>query len=1168
MVHAQYDENGPNFNINRKLAVANQDKARFVKERVKQDVAPGNQQQPFHFRRMASYSVLLPPLNLYPEELKAFLYKDFIDHMMFTTLFQASILNWCRSAKQVLPILTTADGNCLLHAIAMAIWGIEDDDLTLRRLLYQSLTENDEFLNNMKARWENERKKQDGIVYDGRLEYLSVQWNEEWTTMIRIAEARRRPAEEGGLLYECLDEFHVFVMANILRRPIIVAADKMWRSYDGISMQPQNFSGIYLPLCWPAEQCIKTPVLLSYNEMHFTPLVFQASGTIGNCQSMTANAEYAFPIVHKDLTPMTVHFLLDQEERQVMELLPQYLTVVELDHTNETGQCKIQAALARQKQLPIDLDLIPDFFMTIESQYHHYLDMEFGGPPDRGPQKCIMESCQTVGNWATNNGICDECLKHLQEQPSRQVSLLGSPISYATPAEQQPSIHQEGPPAHVRLPSYDEATGRKPEPTKGQQQYIPSILPIKCANETCQYFCSIATGDYCHECSNKLNAGVEIPKPQKVGRPIICVAPNCMNPGNSLTNNLCKVCYDQERFNTQGSARPLPATAPPPSIISMKQGGALRSSSEPLKLGGMPVKEQKRSSSVSSSPLHAPYQSSTFEDERRTNSLPNSLPSTLDGVQKCLVPDCRLTGYLKYQGMCGNCFEQQRRILNDMKGQQQIPVQKAKPIGDHSNAVMGEQKPKVTREAVECKNDGCDMFGTAQNGGYCSKCFLTVIGQASKKQTQQVLQTSSGTVPKREPNFREAQIFNKCKTENCNRVGFKTNDGYCNVCVGTHQNVAPQGPVGAAGTAAGTRDGKVQKTKFKVHKYLCVNPGCEGVRINNDAAGDMCYWCYNKAVKGIVQETAPLPEPADRVRHEEIPVAAPAAVPEHRNICINPKCDHQAISADVALCQRCLNVLEAATTHQPTPKAEEQKTTKPSESKQTQYTLPCATHDCDNFRKPGRQGFCNDCYYKYLDQEREQGEQVQRPVNPKVGESKLLKEERKTCQAPGCEMFGNPDQNNLCSKCFRRHLAEQYGGGNADNQRRPAPLSPYHGMAAAKPNKRPDNIYDEPWGANYGYRHIECATAECYNVANPNILDGLCGECYHVYQDIQLIPRYTLGRKIYHEPEVIPPPKAEKPRCKYDACDHFGNPKCFGYCHECYEVLMVNAPEQLQQLKI
>ena len=48
--------------------------------------------------------------------------------------------------------------------------------------------------------------------------------------------------------YESLEEFHVYVLANNIRRPIVIYSDTILRTNDGEAISPIEFGGIYLPL--------------------------------------------------------------------------------------------------------------------------------------------------------------------------------------------------------------------------------------------------------------------------------------------------------------------------------------------------------------------------------------------------------------------------------------------------------------------------------------------------------------------------------------------------------------------------------------------------------------------------------------------------------------------------------------------------------------------------------------------------------------------------------------------------------------------------------------------------------------------------------------------------------------------------------------------------------
>jgi OTU domain-containing protein 7 len=60
--------------------------------------------------------------------------------------------------------------------------------------------------------------------------------------------------DKSDTVYESLEELHVFALAHVLKRPIIVIADTVLRDAGGEAFAPIPFGGIYLPLeCSPAE---------------------------------------------------------------------------------------------------------------------------------------------------------------------------------------------------------------------------------------------------------------------------------------------------------------------------------------------------------------------------------------------------------------------------------------------------------------------------------------------------------------------------------------------------------------------------------------------------------------------------------------------------------------------------------------------------------------------------------------------------------------------------------------------------------------------------------------------------------------------------------------------------------------------------------------------------
>lgn len=74
-------------------------------------------------------------------------------------------------------------------------------------------------------------------------------------------------------MYESLEEFHVFVLAHVIQRPIIVVADTILRDANGDAMAPIPFGGVYLPVECDPFQCYRSPLLLTYDAAHFSALV-------------------------------------------------------------------------------------------------------------------------------------------------------------------------------------------------------------------------------------------------------------------------------------------------------------------------------------------------------------------------------------------------------------------------------------------------------------------------------------------------------------------------------------------------------------------------------------------------------------------------------------------------------------------------------------------------------------------------------------------------------------------------------------------------------------------------------------------------------------------------------------------------------------------------------
>ena len=94
--------------------------------------------------------------------------------------------------------------------------------------------------------------------------------------MISCLESNQNQQQSRAVPHRFLESAHVFALANVLRRPIIVMTDPTVRTFSGFALQDNDMGGVYLPLEWSVEQTHRTPLLLGFSHNHFTPLLYSA----------------------------------------------------------------------------------------------------------------------------------------------------------------------------------------------------------------------------------------------------------------------------------------------------------------------------------------------------------------------------------------------------------------------------------------------------------------------------------------------------------------------------------------------------------------------------------------------------------------------------------------------------------------------------------------------------------------------------------------------------------------------------------------------------------------------------------------------------------------------------------------------------------------------------
>ena len=173
-------------------------------------------------------------MNLFTEDFREFLKKDLIEVSSLIQLEQSGRLNWWAetgTCQRLWPIgeylyictysfgldlehctwllddvtmscfilATTGDGNCLLHAASLAMWGFHDRLLTLRKALHTLLTQGNMWPA-LYRRWRFQShlyNTQFGLILN------EAEWQDEWKSVLKLASSEPRHPSNASNRYKC-----------------------------------------------------------------------------------------------------------------------------------------------------------------------------------------------------------------------------------------------------------------------------------------------------------------------------------------------------------------------------------------------------------------------------------------------------------------------------------------------------------------------------------------------------------------------------------------------------------------------------------------------------------------------------------------------------------------------------------------------------------------------------------------------------------------------------------------------------------------------------------------------------------------------------------------------------------------------------------------------------
>ncbi|XP_070160682.1 ubiquitin thioesterase trabid [Polyergus mexicanus] len=243
-------------------------------------------------------------------------------------------LNWSleiteRLGSRLHALWNRSAGDCLLDSAMQATWGVFDRDNALRRALADTLQQAGQFFY---PRWREYEASQAARMLDFTLE--ETQWQEDWENLLATA------AQPGS----ALEQLHVFALAHILRRPIIVYGVKYVKSFRGEDIGYARFEGVYLPLLWEPSFCIRSPIALGYTRGHFTALVsiepytssrippLASHGVVSSNNSSLEQLQIQIqttfmPLMDREHKLLPIHFLTAEEIGREESIYKEWLDV-------------------------------------------------------------------------------------------------------------------------------------------------------------------------------------------------------------------------------------------------------------------------------------------------------------------------------------------------------------------------------------------------------------------------------------------------------------------------------------------------------------------------------------------------------------------------------------------------------------------------------------------------------------------------------------------------------------------------------------------------------------------------------------------------------------------------------------------------------------------------
>lgn len=625
------------------------------------------------------------------------------------------------------------------------------------------------------GRWKAEEEQQISIQIGG-YDRTEEQWNHEWEEVIRLISQTEFPCGPNGAQFGSLAEIHIFVLANILRRSIIVVSDDTLRGPYGDSYSPVNIGGVYLPLLWDSVDCVKSPLVIGYANGHFTAVISIEDGKMdlglenNPAPSNSSNCIHAVPLVKYDGTPLPVHFLYDYEAPLASDRVRQYLDCAKVPFSSnqgETRQTVLVAKLHFSEQPRCMKELIDGYFRKAREEHQR---VTRHGPPHALMQpgtkqpalqivQCQTQGCSFFGSTETGNR-CSKCLNEFLRtlgpacEPSQHIP-TGQPI----PSPQPAAVTAQQVP-NTSVWQHTMSTQTAPN-TVASSMTLPVARSVQCRTTGCKYGAMPNGGGLCERCSEAERSAKEMAA--SMNHMSLASAKYCSNSVNGCKffglpehHNLCSRCYRTFCLNMENTLGVLsPTELQPSSPTGSTSPGQCQiqgclSPGVPA-LYGMCVECYSRcihsfihsqGRSVGGTTQTRPNQPSPPVEAMRKNLLPTG--GRNKGVL-CASPGCCNEGIFHLADLCVECHSKNATPSSQMRsasvstaGIASFPVPPPPPVTTSASAVPSHQLTSALTGAIGynyCSNPSCYNPRRKNGRGLCQSCESLSTGSSHTNPT-------------------------------------------------------------------------------------------------------------------------------------------------------------------------------------------------------------------------------------------------------------------------------------------------------------------------------------------------------------------------------------------------------------------------------------------------